>query len=231
MVEPPASRQQSPELRALLYTDFQGRPAAPYDVIAEALDGGYAERTEGLVAILRDENADPAGRLLACCALTTWADPIGYDTVIQAAAAPDEVVWRGQSYDRFFGQDDTFGQLAYEVGESRDMAEERGTADRRIEAARALLRIADRVQFDRHISLLLYPEIVEGCQDDIRSAVDRGVARLASGERVLFDLGLQIALLTVAMREFDEQGADEAMRRLLSAQPGERAMRELADGV
>lgn len=231
MADNAASWQPSPELRALLYTDFDGSPADPDDVIAEALDGGFVERTAGLVAILQDEDADPAERLLACCALTSWADPVGYDTVIRAAAAPDEVVWRDQSYDRFFGQDDTFGQLADAVGSSRDMVDERGTAELRLAAARALIAVADRVQFDRHVSALLYSEIVEACQDDIRAAVDRGIARLASAERPSFDLGLQLALLTVSTMKLDEQAATDTMRRLAEAQPGERALRELADAT
>ncbi len=52
-------RQPSPQLRALLHTDFDGNPADP-----------------------------------------------------------DDVVWRGQSADRFFSQDDTFGQLADATGSS-----------------------------------------------------------------------------------------------------------------
>ncbi|WP_405862484.1 hypothetical protein OG407_29025 [Streptomyces sp. NBC_01515] len=46
---------------------------------------------------------------------------------------------------RFFGQDDTFGQLADAVGASRDTVDERGAAELRIAAARALLSLADRV--------------------------------------------------------------------------------------
>ncbi|WP_329167033.1 hypothetical protein OHB49_43165 (plasmid) [Streptomyces sp. NBC_01717] len=120
MAEPPEERwQSSPETRALLFTDFYGEPAEPDDVFADALDGGYVERTPALIAILQDDSADPAERLRACVALTSWADPAGYGAVITAAAAPDDVVWRRQSYDRFFGQDDTFGQLADAVGASR----------------------------------------------------------------------------------------------------------------
>lgn len=224
--------QPSPELRALLYTDFDGNPADPDDVIADALDDdGYLERTPGLIAILQDQAADPAARLLACCALTSWADPLGYDTVLQAAAAPDDVVWRGQSADRFFSQDDTFGQLADAVGASRDMVDERGTAELRIAAARALLSLADRVQFDRHISSLLFREIVEAARDEIDATVERGIGRLSSGEHVPYDLGLQLALLTVAMKTYDEPGANDAMIRLATARPGERALRELADAT
>ncbi|WP_019072457.1 hypothetical protein [Streptomyces hokutonensis] len=224
--------QPSPELRALLYTDFDGNPADPDDVIADALDDeGYLERTPGLTSILQDTSADPAARLLACCALTSWADPLGYDTVLQAAAAPDDVVWLGQSADRFFSQDDTFGQLADAVGASRDMVDERDSAGLRIEAARALISLADRFQFDRHISSLLSREIVEAAQDEIDATVARGITRLASGEHIPYDLGLQLALLTVAMKSYDEPGANDAMIRLAAAHPGERALRELADAT
>ncbi|WP_405992535.1 hypothetical protein [Streptomyces sp. NBC_00986] len=225
-------RQPSPELRALLYTDFDGNPADPDDVIADALDDdGCLERAPGLTAILQDRAADPAARLLACCALTSWADPLGYETVLQAAAAPDDVVWRGQSADRFFSQDDTFGQLADAVGASRDMVDERGTAELRIVAARALLSLADRVRFDRHISSLLFHEIVEAARDEIDATVERGIDRLASGEHVPYDLGLQLALLTVAMKTYDAPRANDAMIRLATARPGERALRELADAT
>ncbi|MEU6662619.1 hypothetical protein [Streptomyces sp. NPDC046821] len=228
----PGSWQPSPELRALLFTDFDGCPADPDDVIADALDdGGYLERTPGLTELLQDVTADPAERLLACCALSGWADPLGYDVVVQAAAHPDDVAWRGRSADRFFSQDDTFGLLADSVGASRDMVDERGTAARRIEAGRSLLSIADRVQFDRHISSLLYPEIVAASHEEIRVAVDRGTARLAANERVGYELGLQLALLTVAMKKYDDAGANDAMLRLAAARPGNRALRELADGT
>lgn len=222
--------QPSRRLRALLYTDFHGNPADPDDVIADALDDdGYRERTPGLTAILQDRAADPAARLLACCALTSWADPLGYDTVLQAAAAPDDVVWRGRSADRFFGQDDTFGQLADAVGAGRDMVDERGTAELRIAAARALLSLADRFQFDRHISSLLSADIVEAARHEISATVGRGIARLASGEHVRYDLGLQLALLVRAMSTYDEPGARDATTRLTATRPGERALRELAD--
>lgn len=81
---------------------------------------------------------------LACCALASWADPIGCAAVIEAAAAPDDLVWRGQTHDRFTSQDDTFAHLAEAMSRSRDMVDERGTPAERIEAARSLLRVADR---------------------------------------------------------------------------------------
>ncbi|TGZ16687.1 hypothetical protein DV517_16600 [Streptomyces sp. S816] len=221
--------EPDPVLRELLFTDFDGEPADPDDVIADALDGGYRERTEGLAAILRDENADPAARFLSCCALTSWADPIGYATVVEAAGAPDAVAWRGQSYDRFHSQDDTFAHLAQAVGRSRDMVGERGTAAERIEAARALIRIADRVQLDRGASDLLYPEIVSACGDDLVAAVDGGIDRLAAGDPLNWDLGLQLALFINALAESRRSWAADARDRLSASHPGDRALRELTE--
>ncbi|MFJ8821738.1 hypothetical protein ACIREE_08130 [Streptomyces sp. NPDC102467] len=228
---PPDHWEPSPEMRALLFTDFDGAPADPDDVIADALDGGYAERTPALLAILQDTSADPAERLLACAALTSWADPAGYAAVLAAAEAPDDAPWRGQSHDRFFSQDDTFGQLADAVASSADMVDERGTAALRIDAARALIALADEVQFDRHLARLLDDGITGACQDTIRSALDRGTRRLTAGPPHAFDLGLQLALLAVALHRVDEPAAADAMRRLAAADPGDRARRELADAT
>ncbi|WKE70585.1 hypothetical protein [Streptomyces sp. WP-1] len=221
--------EPDPVLRGLLFTDFDGEAADPDDVIADALDGGYRERTAGLVEILRDENADPAARFLSCCALTSWADPIGYAAVEDAARAPDELAWRGQSYDRFHGQDDTFGHLAEAVGRSRDMVDERGTAVERIQAARALIRIADRVQLDRRADDLLHPEIVSACGDDLAAAVDRGIDRLAAGAPLGWDLGLQLALFINALARPRPSWAADARDRLSATHPGDRALRELTE--
>ncbi|MEU5793209.1 hypothetical protein ABZ800_06700 [Streptomyces sp. NPDC047813] len=221
--------EPDPVLRDLLFTDFDGAPADPDDVIADALDGGYRERTAGLVAILRDEHADPAARFLSCCALASWADPIGYAAVVDAARAPDEPAWRGQSYDRFHSQDDTFAQLAEAVGRSRDMVDERGTEAERVEAARALIRIADRVQLDRGANDLLYPEIVSACDDDLVAAADRGIDRLAAGNPPDWDLGLQLALFINALAASRPSWAVGARDRLSAAHPGDRALRELTE--
>jgi hypothetical protein len=216
-------------LQQLLYTDFDGRPADPDDVITDALDGGYAERTEGLRAILSDPGAHPMDRFLACCALAGWADPLGYEAVIQAAAAGEEVVWYGASIDRFHGLDDTFGQLAQYVGGSYHLTEERGTADLRQRAAVALIGIADRVQFDRHLTWLLGEDIVAACTEDIKAAVARGLDRLTGAEWPRFDLGMQLALLIAALVPADEQAAVDLAQRLAAADPGDRALRELSE--
>ncbi|WP_166026823.1 hypothetical protein [Streptomyces chilikensis] len=220
--------EPSARVAALLFTDFDGGTAGPDDVIADALDGGYRERSEGLHNVLRDPGEDPVGRFLACVALTRWADPAGYEEVVRSAGAPAAVAWRGASCDRLHGQDDSFGVLADAVGDSADMVEERGTAAERLRAADALLSVADRVQFDRHISSLMRQDVVASCLATMRTAVDRGIARLG-GERVPHDLGLQLALMTAAAHSVDDGWSRNAAHRLVEAKPGERALRELSD--
>ncbi|WP_051872373.1 hypothetical protein [Streptomyces sclerotialus] len=215
--------------KGLLFTDFHGDSADPDDVISEGLDGGYRDRTEALVEVFRDRTVGPYGRFLACLALTRWGDAVGYAAVTDAAADPEAVEWRGASYDRLHTQDDTFGLLADAVGDSADMVEERGTQDERVRAARALLAVADRVQFGRRISSLLRRELVSLCLPELRDAVDGGVRRVAGQQRLGFDLGLQLALMIVAAREYGVRWASDAARRLAEARPGERALRELQE--
>jgi hypothetical protein len=227
MPESVGTWEPSPELAELLFANFDGDPADPDDVISEGLDGGYRERSERLAAILRDHEEDPAGRFLACIALTRWAEPAGYAAVVEAATTPDRVAWRGASYDRFHSQDDTFALLGEAVGDSGDMVDEQGTADERVSAARALLGIADRVQFDRRISSLLRRELVVACLPEIRAVVDRGIAALTAHRRLSFDLGLQLAIVVTAVRPLDAPWAEQVAQRLTDAKPGERALQEL----
>jgi hypothetical protein len=220
------SWEPSARVADLLFVDFDGVPASPDDVISDGLDGGYRERTEGLREVLRDADEEPAGRFLACVALTRWGDPAGYETVVQAARSPESVPWRGASYDRLHGEDDTFGVLADAVGDSADMVEERGTAAQRAQAAGALLSAADRIQYDRHISSLLRQDLVSVCLPAIKAAVDSGITMPAEAQPS-FDLGLQLALLISAAHRHDATWAVAAARRLTAAQPGERALKEL----
>ncbi|GCB49401.1 hypothetical protein [Streptomyces sp. NL15-2K] len=185
----------------LLFLDFEGAPANPDEVISEGLDGGYRDRTEELADVLRDLDEGPWSRFLACLALTRWADE-AYDAVAEAARTPELVPWRGVSYDRFHSQDDTFWLLADAVGDSDDMVEERGTGTERLQAVRALLAIADRVQFDRRIGALLRRDLVVDNLADIQAVVDLGIVRLAkeqlsldvlvrSGDRIEYGVQLK----------------------------------------
>jgi hypothetical protein len=220
------SWEPSARVTELLFVDFDGLTADPDDVISDGLDGGYRERTEALREVLRDPSEDPAGRFLACVALTRWGDPVGYETVVWAAGSPESVPWRGATYDRLYGQDDTFGVLADAVGDSSDMVEERGTATQRLKAAESLLNVVDRVPFDRHISSLLRQDLVTACLDVIKAAVTRGVVRLTE-EPPRYDLGLQLALLINAAGRVDRSWSEEAACHLKAANPGERALKEL----
>ncbi|KUN91105.1 hypothetical protein [Streptomyces resistomycificus] len=222
--------EPSARVAELLYQDFDGAAADPDDVISEGLDGGYQERSEALREVLRDPDEDPAGRFLACVALTRWADAAGYEAVLRSARSPESTAWRGASYDRLHGQDDTFGVLADAVGDSVDMVEERGTAAERLRAAEALLSVADRVQFDRHVSSLLRQELVVALLPAVRAAVERGIARPAD-EQPTYDLGLQLALMIAAAHRADATWALDAARRLIATRPGARALAELHDAI
>jgi hypothetical protein len=213
----------------LLFVDFDGLAADPEDVISDGLDGGYRSRTEALREVLRDPAESPADRFLACVALTRWGDPDGYEAVIRAAGAPERVAWRGASYDRFLGRDDTFGVLADAVGQSVDMVEVRGTAAQRMRAAEALLSIADQVPFGRRISALLSWDLVAASLHTVQTAVSRGTTRLGA-QPPSYDLGLQLALMIRAAHRIAPEWAEDAGARLRAAHPGGRALRELPTG-
>ncbi|WP_438818258.1 DUF397 domain-containing protein [Streptomyces thermoviolaceus] len=223
---PTGGWQPTERVAALLFVDFDGMAAGPEDVISDGLDGGYRSRTGALREVLRDSSEDPAGRFLACVALTRWGDPVGYEMVVRVAGFPESVPWRGATYDRLYGQDDAFGVLADAVGDSSDMVEERGTATQRLKAAESLLNVADRVPFDRHISSLLRQDVVTACLDVIKVTVARGVVRLTE-EPPRYDLGLQLALMINAAGRVDRNWSETAACNLKAANPGERALKEL----
>ncbi|WP_125500235.1 hypothetical protein [Streptomyces sp. WAC00469] len=214
---------------ALLFVDFDGLAADPEDVISDGLDGGYRSRTEALREVLRDPAESPADRFLACAALTRWGDPDGYEAVVRAAGAPERVAWRGASYDRFHGRDDTFGVLADAVGQSVDMVEERGTAAQRTRAAEALLSIVDQVPFGLRVSALLSRDLVVACLETVQATVSRGTTRLEA-QPPCCDLGLQLALMIRAAHRIAPDWAEDAADRLRAARPGGRALRELPTG-
>lgn len=217
----------------LFYTDSAGEPSSPDDAIADALDGAWAEREPDAAALLADETADPYDRYLALSALVAWGSPTGYAAVADAAADPDAAVWKGESIDRLFSADNTFGLLAEAVSDSLDMAEERGTTTQRIHALAALLGLADRFYFERYLSVqgLLTSDIVE-LQSPLRSAIERGLDRLpALGEEpeesIGFDLPTQVAGLIVALGQVDRGAAVAYAQRLQATNPGSRTEQEL----
>lgn len=213
----------------LFYTDPTGEPSDPDDAIADALDGAWVEREPEAAALLADEAANPYDRYLALSALVAWASPSGYAAVVQAAADPDAVVWKGESIDRLFSVDNTFALLAQAVADSLDMAIERGTTGARTEALNALIGLTDRYYFERYLSVqgLLTADIAE-LRASIQAAIDRGLDRLTDAQSTGFDLATQIAGLIVALGQVDRPTATGYAHALLATDPGSRAERELA---
>ena len=79
--------------QSLLMTDFDGDPVEdPEDVIDAPLDGDgrYSVRVPALTQMLGDDSVPSYERLVACLALISWAEPVGYRTLISSAEAPEE---------------------------------------------------------------------------------------------------------------------------------------------
>ncbi|WP_327189272.1 hypothetical protein [Streptomyces xinghaiensis] len=204
---------------ALLGTDFDGRLTNdPEDVIYDGLDNpAHRERVPGLVELMDDAAAPERERFLACVALTTWGEEAGYRAVIEAAAAPGKAPWYDILIDRKFSVDNTFAQLAVAVADSDDIAPEKGTADRRTAAFRALVGIADREYFDDKLGEILDRDTVTAALGDIRDVVERGVALLSVEKPARFDLATQLVDLAAAVATVDGAQAVELATTVLSA--------------
>jgi hypothetical protein len=206
----------------LLGTDFDGRPTSDVeDVIYEALDDPrHRERVPGLVDLMRDAAAPERERFLACVALTTWAEPDGYEAVIAAARAPKEAPWYDILIDRKFSVDNTFAQLSLAVSDSDVLAREKGTWGQRTETFRSLVRIADSEYFDEKLGDLLDVETVEAVLPDIGDVVARGAAELAARRPQAFDLATQLVDLAAAAATVDAATAVSLAQDVLSANAG-----------
>lgn len=222
-----------PEIQRLLFTDFDGRPADPDAVVNEAFDDPrHTERVPGLVAVLGDEGAKPYDRFLAAYALTRWGEDSGYRAVRDAAAAPDDAPWIGWSIDRRFQVDDTFAQLAAAVGDSEELADEKGTDPARLDALRALVRIADTTYFDRSLAGALDRRSLPAVLDEVPETVHRALSLLSTyRDRLAFDLATQLAGLAGAVVTVDEPLAVRLADAIVDIDPGPRALRELTDVV
>ncbi|MFF4159444.1 hypothetical protein [Streptomyces sp. NPDC001678] len=188
----------------LLGTDFDGAPASDIDdVIFGAFDEpGHRERVPGLIELMNDPAEPEIERFLACVALTTWGEAAGYEAVRRAAAAPGDTPWYDFSVDRKFSVDSTFAQLADAVAD-RDLAQEKGTEGLRLEAARALVRIADSEYFEDKLGELFDDATLRALLVDIRDVIGRGVRSLAAGEKARFDLPTQLVDLASAVSALD----------------------------
>ncbi|MGY4103616.1 hypothetical protein ACW2Q0_29245 [Nocardia sp. R16R-3T] len=227
MANPYSGFRLSPKAKLLFYTDFDGNPAEPDDVLNEAMDGSWRVREAEVLGLFEDSQAHPAERLLACCALARWGSAKGYDAVIEAARDPDRVVWRGQSRDRWGGADNSFGILASDVADSDEIAEERGTAELRLKALAALIELADRYQFERHLNQGLFNADIRALASEISDVIRRGTQRLASGAGPSFDLETQVAGLIVALGRAHPERARSLAAEFLHTSPHRRAVDEL----
>ncbi|WP_307674868.1 hypothetical protein [Streptomyces sp. V4I2] len=211
---------------ALLGTDFDGQPVSDVeDVIYEALDDPrHRERVPGLVDLLNDQSAVERERFLACVALTTWAEPAGFDAVIDAARDPERAPWYDILIDRKFSVDNTFAQLSLAVSDSDVLAREKETRLSRTEAFRSLVQIADREYFDEKLGDLLDERTVADVLPDIREVVTRGTTKLAARRPQRFDLATQLVDLAAAVAPVDAATAVSLAQDVLSHDASHRAL-------
>lgn len=210
----------------LLGTDFDGQPVSDVDdIIYEALDDPrHRERVPGLVDLLNDHSAAARDRFLACLALTTWAEPAGFDAVINAARDPERAPWYDILVDRKFSVDNTFAQLSLAVSDSDVLAREKETWAGRTEAFRSLVRIADREYFDEKLGDLLDTRTVADVLPDVRDVMARGLAELAARRPQRFDLATQLVDLAAAVATVDAGTAVSLAQDVLSHDAGRRVL-------
>jgi hypothetical protein len=215
---------------ALLYDDREGNRVGLLDVIADGLDGAFADRIPGLRWLLA--RGEPGHRLDACEVLASWGDREGLLTVAEWAQDPDSVPWAGAvgSANRFGFGDDAFARLAAALHTAGDMRLSEVGAILRTQGARELLTIHHRVFLDRSMPLLLGVDraLAEACRLEIEWAVDRSLAAARAGETA-FDVTTQVALLLEPLAMIDDTAAAAAADVLLAEHPlRDRALREVA---
>ncbi|MFF8259708.1 hypothetical protein [Streptomyces virginiae] len=209
----------------LLGTDFDGRPTDDIDdVIYDAFESPrHLTRVPGLVALMNDPGTPEIERFLACVTLTTWGEAAGYEAVIRAAADPKRAPWYDFSIDRKFSVDSTFAQLAPAVAE-RDLTREKGTEALRLDAARALVRLADSEYFEDGLGELFDGDTLQVLLDDVREAIGRGVRFLAAGEKCPFDLPTQLVDLASGASTVDGCLGVESAMSVLDVSCSSRAL-------
>jgi hypothetical protein len=192
----------------LLYTDLDGNALAnPEPLIGRGLvDDRHSERVPGLVAVVDDPAADPLDRLFACLALTAWGEGSGYRAVVVAASSA-RPPWHGLSRAGIRPTDTPFGLVAAQVGRSDAMAERKGTEAARIVALRALIRIADRVDFGDQLGAAIFTGPPSAVAADLVVAARRGLRRLDQQPWPPFDLPCQLVDILEPLMEVDEPTA------------------------
>lgn len=218
----------------LLYTDSEGNPAQLEDVIDDGLDGVYDDRIPALRRLC--ETGTPERRLLACRVLVSWGDRVGLETLIRWASAPTETPWADEpvALSRVHGADGAFGLLADALRTSSLSERAEETEALRVEATRALLRLADSYDFDRDLLFAVSadPAVRERVVADLKAAAERAIETLAAGKPVDFDLATQAAGLLAPLARLDDATAAGYADRLLELESGHsRMLRELNDAM
>ncbi|WNI21733.1 hypothetical protein [Streptomyces sp. ITFR-16] len=210
----------------LLGTDFDGEPTTDIDDVIDSAceDPRHRERVPRLVELMNDPGEPAKERFMACLALTTWAEPDGFEAVIRAAADPEATPWYDFSIDRKFSVDSTFSQLAVAVDESRFLIEEKGTAALREQAFRALVQLADTQYFEDRLGELIDSATVRAALGDIKEVVGRGVRSLAAEERQRFDLATQLVDLACAVAPVDPALSVELAMSVLNVSASPRTL-------
>jgi hypothetical protein len=177
-----------------------------------------------LADLWNDDSAAVRERFLACVALTTWAEPAGFDAVIAAARDPERAPWYDILIHRKFSVDNTFAHLSLAASDSDDLALEKDTLEQRTEAFRALVRIADAEYFDEKLGDLLDVRTAAAVLPDIRDVVARGTAQLAARRPQRFDLATQLVDLAAAVATVDTNAAVSLAQDVLSHDAGHRPL-------
>lgn len=217
----------SADPRDLLFTDLQGEDANLEDVLASGLDGDLSERVPALIGLL--DRGEPDHQLYAAVLLLGWGRAEGFEALSRWAAAPDDVPWRSApvSRDRFSGEDDSFGLLAFALATSGWLDRGPELVAMQVRAYRELLSLYDRVAFGRWLA-----DALDGRRDigavvvpEVVAAIERGLDRLAAPDRP--GLRFQLAALLVALAPHDGASTVRLAGPLLEGADG-RTEREVA---
>lgn len=214
---------------ALLFTDLHGEEANLEDVLADGLDGDVSARVPGLVRLLR---TGPEHQLPAAILLLGWGQPEGFDALHRWAAAPDQVPWRDKpwTWDRFSGDDDAFGRLAWAVEQSKWLPEDSDLKARQLFAFRALLAISGQVYVGRALgeALAAQPWLAAGLVGELGEALAAGARALELQDSRA--LRFQMAALIAPLALVDGAAAARAAAWVRCGADS-RTLRELASAL
>ena len=151
----------------LLYTDRDGNRAPLFEVIDDGVDGGYEDRLPALRELC-EENIE------ACQLLVASSDPVGLQALIRLARANATAV----------------ESLADPLRTGARTVRDPRAAELRVEAARALLAIADQHPFDEQLrdALLADPAMTARVVVDLREAISARCTASSAANGSAFDL-------------------------------------------